>query len=423
MPLHVAPRGTHDILPEEIPLWHWLEAKFRTIARLYQYHEIRTPLFEATGVFSRTAGETSDLVRKEMYTFNDRGDDSMTLRPEGTASVVRAYLQHGMNATQSLAKLYYVAPIFRYERPQAGRYRQHHQVGIEALGSKDAALDAEVIALGWHYLNDIGLVSPTLFLNSVGCAACRPAYRERLVAFLAPLAPQLSDDSRRRLDANPMRILDSKEEGDRALTADAPRMLDHLCEECQDHFARVQSHLLALEVSFEVDPRLVRGLDYYTKTAFEFKHAGLGAQDTVLGGGRYDGLVEQLGGPATPGVGFGSGIERALEALKADGVHPIAPVTRPEVFLATMGDDAHKAGVALLGELRREGVSAEMSYGARSLKAQMKQANKSGARLALLLGDDELARGEATLRWLATSEQQPIGLRDLARSLKTLLDA
>jgi histidyl-tRNA synthetase len=418
-----APRGTHDILPDQTPLWQWLEGKFRRIARLYGYEEIRTPLFEFTPVYSRTAGETSDIVGKEMYTFQDRGGDSLTLRPEGTAGVVRAYLQHGLNATRPLAKLYYIAPNFRYERSQAGRYRQHHQAGIEAIGSQDPALDAEVIALGKHYLEDVGLTGVTLYINSVGCANCRPAYREALQAFLQPLLPQLSGDSQRRFETNPMRILDSKDEKDREVTADAPVMLSHLCDECQDHFAKLQNHLLNLKVEFEVDDRLVRGLDYYTKTAFEFKHSGLGAQDTVLAGGRYDGFVEQLGGSPTPGIGFGSGIERVLLALAADGVHPIVPDCKPEVYIATMGDDAHKRGVAVLGQLRRDGIAAEMSYGARSLKSQMKQADRSGARLALLMGDDELAKGAATVRWLQTSEQDFIELDDLSRRIKELLEA
>lgn len=417
-----APRGTHDIMPNETPLWQWLEGKFRGIARLYGYEEIRTPIFELTPVYSRTSGESSDIVRKEMYTFEDRGGESHTLRPEGTAGVVRAYLQHGLNSTRPLAKLYYIAPNFRYERPQAGRYRQHHQVGIEAIGSQDPALDAEIISYGRHYLDDVGLTGAALYINSVGCPNCRPPHREALQAFLQPLLPKLSEDSQRRFETNPLRILDSKDERDRALTADAPVMLEHLCPECQDHFAKLQNHLLNIDIEFEVDLRLVRGLDYYTKTAFEFKHSGLGAQDTVLGGGRYDGFVEQLGGPTTPGIGFGSGIERVLEALAADGVQPITQMTAPHVFIATMGDEAHKRGVAYLSQLRHDGIPAEMSYGARSLKSQMKQADKSGARLALLLGEDELAKGEATVRWLSNSEQQSVSLNDLSRRLKELLD-
>ena len=416
-------RGMRDILPDDIPRWLWIEDKFRRIARLYQYREIRTPILETTAIFSRTAGETSDIVSKEMYTFEDRDGDPITLRPEGTAPVIRAYLQHGFVATQSLTKLFYLAPNFRHEAPQSGRYRQHHQAGIEAIGSQDPALDAEVIGFGRHYLDDVGLTSAVLYLNSVGCTHCRPAYRETLRAFLQPLLPELSEDSRRRYDTNPMRILDSKDERDRELTADAPVMLNHLCEECQDHFAKLQNHLINLDISFEVDLRLVRGLDYYTKTAFEFKHPGLGAQDTVIAGGRYDGFVEQLGGPPTPGIGFGSGIERVLLALEAVGVDPITPPAEPSVFIATMGDEAHKRGVALLADLRRDGVPAEMSYGARSLKSQMKQADKSGAALALLLGEDELKQGVATVRHLATSEQETVDLNRLSRRLKEMLNS
>ncbi|MBW3622204.1 MAG: histidine--tRNA ligase [Armatimonadetes bacterium] len=420
---YAAPRGTHDIMPDETPLWHWLEEKFRRVTRLYGYQEIRTPVFEHTEVFARTSGESSDIVRKEMYTFEDRSGQSLSLRPEGTAGVVRAYLQNGLNATMPLAKLCYIAPNFRYERPAAARYRQHHQVGIEAIGSQDPALDAEIIGFGRHYLDDVGLTGTALSINSVGCPNCRPAYREALQAFLQPLLPRLSEDSQRRFETNPMRILDSKDEGDRDLTADAPVMLEYLCEECQDHFARLQNHLLDLDIEFEVDRRLVRGLDYYTKTAFEFKHAGLGAQDTVLAGGRYDGFVEQLGGPPTPGIGFGSGMERVLEAMAADGIRPVASGPRPDVFVATMGEAAHKFGVSVLGQLRRDGIASEMSYGSRSLKSQMKQADRSGAQLALLLGDDELSKGAATVRWLQTSEQQFVELDELPRRVKELLDA
>ncbi|MCS6859144.1 MAG: histidine--tRNA ligase [Abditibacteriales bacterium] len=413
-----APRGTHDVLPSEVPNWRFVEETFRELCARYGYQEIRTPVFEVTELFARTSGESSDIVTKQMYTFRV-GDESLTLRPEGTAPTIRAYLEHALHAQGPVCKLFYICPIFRHEAPQAGRYRQHHQVGIECLGAADAAADAEVIALGHDYLRALGITGEVLHLNSVGCPQCRPTYRQALRDFLQPLLPRLCDDCQRRYAVNPLRVLDCKSTTCKALVADAPRGLDYLCAECAAHFAQVRRWLDTLGIGYELDPRLVRGLDYYTRTAFEFMHDGLGAQSTVIGGGRYDGLIEQCGGKPTPGVGFGSGIERALlirAALQA--ALPAAPARK--VFVATQGDAARAASIPLLYELRRAKVPAETDYLGRSLKAQMREAHRQGARFALILGDDELAHNVVTLRDLQTHEQRVVPREQVVSELQRL---
>ncbi len=413
-----APRGTHDVLPNEVQNWRFVEETFRAMCARYGYQEIRTPVFEATELFVRTAGESSDIVTKQMYTFQV-GDESLTLRPEGTAPAIRAYLEHALHAQGPVCKLFYICPIFRHEAPQAGRYRQHHQVGVECLGAADAAADAEVIALGHDYLRAIGITGEVLHLNSVGCPRCRPAYRQTLREFLLPLLPRLCADCKRRYEVNPLRVLDCKNETCKTLVADAPRGLDYLCEECIAHFAKVRRWLDTLDIGYELDPRLVRGLDYYTRTAFEFMHDGLGAQSTVIGGGRYDGLIEECGGKPTPGVGFGSGIERALlirEALQAE-----LPASQGcKVFVAAWGEAARDAAIPLLYELRRAGGTAEMDYVGRSLKAQMREANRQGARFALILGEDELAQNVVTLRDLQTHEQRTVSREQIVSELRRL---
>jgi histidyl-tRNA synthetase len=387
---------------------------------VYGYEEIRTPLFEHTELFTRSSGETSEIVSKQMYTFQDRGDESLTLRPEGTAPIGRAYLEHGLGSPGQLTKLCYLAPNFRYERPQAGRYRQHHQVGLEALGSQDPALDAEVLCLADQLFQDLGIPAYELVLNSVGCPQCRPAYRDALRAYFEPHLSVLGEDDRRRLEVNPLRILDSKDPECVRLGDGAPGVVPYLCQECADHFSQVQGHLNRLGIAFILDKRLVRGLDYYTKTAFEFRTAsGLGSQNSFGGGGRYDGLVESLGGPPTPGVGFGSGIERLLLVLEAVGVEP-QTTPSPIAFVAPLGDGSRDRAVELLAELRRQGVASEMGYGGRSLKSQMKQADKSGARYALLLGEDELAKGEVAVRDLKSSTQESWPLNEVTRRLASM---
>jgi histidyl-tRNA synthetase len=415
-----APRGTFDILPDQVRRWRYVEATFRRICALYGYQEIRTPVFEATELFARTSGEHSDIVSKQMYTFamgRDGEGESLTLRPEGTAPTVRAYLENSLGQQSPVSKLYYIAPIFRYERPQAGRYRQHHQTGIEALGAADPAIDAEVIALGLAYLEALGISGHTLHLNSVGCPACRPAYRDVVRAAVRRKLTEMCDDCKRRFDGNPLRILDCKNENWERLGIEIPDAMAFLCDECREHFRRVQEILTELAIGFALDPRLVRGLDYYTKTAFEITHPGLGAQSTLIGGGRYDGLIEEVGGPPTPGIGFGSGMERVLLTAEAMGIEWPVEADRP-VFVATMGESARLPGLKLLAQLREAGIPADTDYLGRSLKAQLRQANRLDARFAAILGEDELARGEVTLRDLEAGTQETVPTGEIIARLK-----
>ena len=405
-----APRGTQDILPRESTKWQHVERVFRDICRVYGYHELRTPTFEETELFARSIGEHTDIVSKEMYTFLDRSERSMTLRPEGTAPVVRAYLQHNLFGEQPVSKLYYISSIFRYERPQAGRYREHHQVGIEAIGSQDPAIDAEVISLGMRYLAALGITGLELKVNSVGCPACRPKYREALRKSVEPYLADLCESCRARYDANPLRMLDCKVPGCRELTANVPSITDYLCEECSTHTKGVLGHLDTVGIESKQDPRLVRGFDYYTKTAFEVVSGELGAQNAVLGGGRYDGLVEELGGRPTPGIGFGSGIERILAVMDAQGIgFPDAP--HPDVFVATLGEKPRDAGIKLLAELRDARIAAETDYSGKSLKSQMKAADRERVRFVVIIGEDELSRGTVKIRNMETSGEvdAPIG--------------
>lgn len=415
-----SPRGTHDILPAEAPRWRAVERTFRELCRRYGYRELRTPVFEQTDLFARTVGETSDLVTKQMYTFADPGGDRFTLRAEGTAPAIRAYLQHSLAATAPVTKLFYLCPIFRYERPQAGRYRQHHQVGIEVLGAGDPAVDAEVIAFGAAYLDRLGITDAVVKLNSVGCPVCRPSYREVLRAAVGDHVADLCPDCQRRFRENPLRMLDCKRPRCRELLRDVPGSADSLCPECETHFAAVQELLADLDLPVELDPRLVRGLDYYTKTAFEFVHtAGLGAQTALIGGGRYDGLVEECGGKPTPGIGFGSGIERVLLVQEALGVAPAAD-DGLQVFVVTLGAAPRRAGLRLLAALRAAGIAADTDYLGRSMKAQMKEANRRQCRFAVIVGDDELAQETATVRDMTLSRQEQVPFTDLVDHLQAV---
>jgi histidyl-tRNA synthetase len=413
-----APRGMHDVLPEEIPRWRSVEETFRGTCALHGYEEIRTPLLEHTELFARGVGQHTDIVSKEMYTIPPRDEEgeSLTLRPEGTASVMRAYLEHSLGAKRPLNKLYYIAPNFRYERPQAGRYRQHTQCGIEAIGSQDPALDVEVIGLGVRYLRRLGVTGETLLLNTIGCPACRGAFREAIRHAVRPVLERVCDDCRRRFEANPMRIPDCKREDWDRLGVRLPDPVDTLCAECAAHFASVREGLASQETAYQRNPRLVRGFDYYTKTVFEIVHGSLGAQSTLLAGGRYDGLVEELGGPPTPAVGFGSGIERVLLTLQATGVLLGAEPVRP-VFVATMGEGTRAVGLQLLSRLRDAGIAANTDYLGRSLKAQLKQAGRLNARHVLILGEDELKAGTATLRDMDAASQEPIPLGEILSRL------
>ncbi|UCH33282.1 MAG: histidine--tRNA ligase [Armatimonadota bacterium] len=410
-----APRGTQDILPEDVCRWQRLEACFRDLCARYGYREIRTPVFEDMALFARAVGEETDIVAKEMYVFEDRGGRAMALRPEGTAPVVRAYVQHKLYGLPGAQKLYYIAPIFRYERPQAGRYRQHHQVGVEAIGAPGPDIDAEIIALGRDLLDALGVSGGRLEINSVGCRECRPQYRQTLQDALRPVLSELCEVCQGRFDRNPMRILDDKNERCRELTADAPRILDHLCAACRGHFEGLQQCLADLGLEYHVNARIVRGLDYYARTAFEIIHDALAAKDTVIGGGRYDGLVEELGGPPTPGVGFGAGVERMLLIMEAQGAAP--PRADGMVYVAAADDAARKAALRALRGLRSAGIAADMDYSARSLKAQMKEANRVGASRVVILGEDELRSGAATVRDMATGEQTQVALSDLPGAL------
>lgn len=403
------PRGTQDILPDQVPEWRFAEETFRRIADDFGYAEIRTPIFEETDLFVRSVGSETDIVSKEMYTFQDRGGRSLTLRPEGTAPVVRAFLENNLQGTDpgKVVKLFYIAPVFRYDRPQAGRYRQHHQAGIEALGSASPALDAEVMHLAWLFYETLGLQQVDLLLNSVGCPVCRPGYIEKLRSYLTDHVAALCEDCRRRYEANPLRILDCKNPSCRQVTADAPKMLDALCDECSTHFAEVRKFLELIGIPYRIEPRIVRGLDYYTKTAFEFVGTGLGAQDALGGGGRYDGLVEACGGSPTPAVGLGIGLERVLLARRALGLAVNAPARRG-VFVIGLGDAAAQWALSFLARLRAAGVKADVDYRNRSLRAQLRHADAMGFRYAAIAGDDELSRGEVTIRDLETGSQESL---------------
>ncbi len=401
-----APRGTADLFPPESARWQALEESVHRIARRFGYGEIRTPTFESTELFVRGVGETTDIVEKEMYTFADKGQRSLTLRPEWTAPVVRAVLEHNLLA-QGPQRLYYIGPIFRYERPQAGRYREAHQFGIECFGFAGPEADVETIALAHEVLRAHGL-GVTVAINSIGDATCRPRYREALFAHFAPHRDALSPDSQRRLDRNPLRILDSKAPEDRALVASAPTMLDVLCEPCAAHFARVREMLGAIGVAYRVDPSIVRGLDYYTRTVFEFISDDLGAQSTVCAGGRYDGLVAELGGPPTPGVGFAMGLERFLMILAKRGVG--ASAERRGIAVVALGEDARRRVVPLVAALRRAhgDLPVTIDYGDGKIAAQFKKADRANARAAVIVGDDEVRGGSVVVRDLATRVQESL---------------
>ena len=411
-----APRGTKDILPDTVGEWTYVEQKIRDLCSRYGYREIRTPMFEHTELFHRGIGEGTDVVDKEMYTFKDRGDRSITLRPENTASAVRAYLQNKLYGDSSLTKLFYIGSMFRYDRPQAGRMREFHQFGIEALGEENPAVDAEVILLAVDFLRSLGLKDLELSLNSVGCPSCRPVYRKALQDYFRDKLDDLCDDCKDRFDRSPLRILDCKVDADKPFMKDAPRITDCLCDACQDHFHMVQEYLSYAGISFQLDSRLVRGLDYYTKTAFEIKYAPLGAQSAVAGGGRYDGLIEEIGGKPTPAVGFATGLERVLLALEKQGLLPEQD-RKTDGFVIALGDAAQFPAFGLLEKLRRAGLKVGMDYAGRSMKAQMKQANKAGARYALIIGEEEVKESCVQLKNMANSEQQKVSFDNIVEKL------
>lgn len=414
--LTIAPKGTKDLLPAQVYKWHYVESKFAEICKTYGFKEIRTPMFEHTEVFARGIGDTTDVVQKEMYTFNDHGNRSITLKPEGTSGAVRAFIEHKQYAEVQPTKYYYNTDCFRYEKPQSGRLRNFHQFGIEVFGTSKMLADAEVICLGNDFLNSLGITQIELRINSVGCPECRKKHREALKEFLKPRYEELCNTCKDRFDRNPMRILDCKSEVCQELVKDAPRMLDYLCDDCTSAFEELKTNLTAMDIAYTVDPNIVRGLDYYTKTAFEFVTTSIGAQGTVCGGGRYDHLIEELGGPPIPGVGFGLGIERLIMLMEANGIE-FPEEEQVNVFIAVMGERAKNFGIKLCRDLRLKGVIAEMDTLARNIKGQFKYADRLNAKYTVVIGENELERGKVSLKDMAKSEQREINIEDILEEI------
>ena len=415
--MYKAPRGTADILPEEQGYWRFVEDGAIALCRLYGYQRLDTPAFEDSQLFTRSIGEGTDIVTKEMYTFKDRSGNILALRPEGTAPVCRAYLEHGMDNLPQPVKLYYLAAIFRYERPQAGRYRQHYQFGFEAIGDADPALDAEVVEMVWRFFESLGLGGLYLYLNSIGCKACRPRYLESLKRYYSDHLSGLCPDCKTRFEKNPLRLLDCKKPTCYDVAEAAPKSSDYLCRECKAHFEAVAGYLRALKLPFDINHRLVRGLDYYTKTVFEIQPLGEGAQSALGGGGRYDDLIEELGGKPTPAIGFAAGMERVVLNLKRQKI-PMPNLPAPSVFIAHLGNEAKLEAVKLTSTLRKDGIAAIMGTGDRSLKGQLRQANSFGSSYVAIIGEDEVKSSAVTLRDMMTGEQKtvlPAALGDLLR--------
>jgi histidyl-tRNA synthetase len=415
--LYKAPRGTADILPEEQGCWRFVEDRAMALCRLYGYQRLDTPAFEDSQLFTRSIGEGTDIVTKEMYTFKDRSGNILALRPEGTASVCRAYLEHGMDNLPQPVKLYYLAAIFRYERPQAGRYRQHYQFGFEAIGDADPALDAEVIEMAWRFFNSLGLEHLFLYVNSIGCKVCRPKYLESLKRYYSTHLAGLCPDCKSRFEKNPLRLLDCKKPACYGVAEAAPKSIDFLCRECLAHFEAVVGYLEVLSFPFDINHRLVRGLDYYTKTVFEIQPLGEGAQNALGGGGRYDDLIEELGGKPTPAIGFAAGMERVVLNLKKQKI-PVPNLPAPPVFIAYLGNEAKLEAVKLASALRKDGLAAIMATGDRSLKGQLRQANSLGSNYVTIFGEDEVKSGTVTLRNMMTGEQKTVSPAALGELLK-----
>lgn len=410
------PRGTVDILPEDWPYWDFVIETARRIAELYGYRRIETPTLGEVSLYVRATGEATDIVQKEMYAFRDQGGDDLTLRPEGTAPVVRAYFQHGMNRLPQPVKLFYIERMYRREAPQRGRLREHHQFGCEAIGSPDPGVDVEMLALLVQFYRELGLSGLELHLNSMGDGACRPAYLQALTGYLRTHQDELSGLDQGRLSRNPLRVLDTKEAKSRDVVSGAPSILDYLCEPCREHWNAVRAGLDALDIGYQIDPALVRGLDYYTRTVFEFQAPHDGAQSAVGGGGRYDGLAETIGAPPTPGIGFGSGIERLILTIKEQGLEP-PRATRPRVYVAHLGADAATVASRVSTALRAAGIVTLVSFGSRSMKAQMKAANTAGAAYALIIGEDEVGAGAVAMRDLETGAQTTIPESEIVRAI------
>jgi len=415
--LYQAPRGTADILPEDQPYWHYIEQKAEDVSRLYGYLRIETPVFEDTGLFIRGVGEETDIVQKEMYILEDRGGNKLTLRPEGTAPICRSYLEHGMQNLPQPVKLFYITSLYRYERPQAGRYREFHQFGCEAIGEVDPALDAEVIDMAWRFFVLLGIKQLHLKINSIGCKNCRPAYLSKVKEYYSTCKENLCQDCRNRLERNPLRLLDCKNPSCQSIAASAPKSYEQLCPECAGHFEKLKKYLTVLALPYEIDHCLVRGLDYYTRTVFEIQPEAEGAQSTIGAGGRYDELIEELGGKPTPAIGFATGIERIIANLKKQNI-PVPPMPGVQLFIAFLGETAKDAAVKLSGDLRNKGFSLLLAPGNRSLKAQLRQANTLGVRFTAIIGEEEMKAGTVQLRDMSTSQQQMLPLAELDNILK-----
>ena len=413
------PRGTFDILPDASPIWQYIEKTAREVCAAYGFNEIRTPTFEATELFCRGVGDTTDVVQKEMYTFTDRENRSFTLRPEGTASVARALIENGKCSDTMPIKLYYLINCFRYEKPQAGRSREFYQFGTEMYGAASASADADIIALANDVISSLGIKNVSLHINSIGCPECRPQYRKLLYEYFKSKEDELCDTCRSRLETNPLRILDCKSPICQKIAQDAPKTIDHLCDSCREHMDKLEAHLDAMGIKFEEDTSIVRGLDYYTRTVFEFICPSIGAQSTICGGGRYDGLMKELGGPCLPGIGFAMGITRLILAMQESGSLPECKHT-PLLYIAPMGDNAAKCAAGIVHRLRQNGVYAEYDLVSRSLKAQMKYADKTGAKYTLILGDNELQSGRGILKNMAESTQCETEFSDIDQLIKAL---
>jgi histidyl-tRNA synthetase len=417
--LYKAPRGTADILPGEQAYWRFVETTAVSLCRLYGYQRLDTPAFEDAQLFTRSIGEGTDIVTKEMYTFKDRSGNILALRPEGTAPVCRAYLEHGMDNLPQPVKLFYLATIFRYERPQAGRYRQHYQFGFEAVGEDDPALDAEVVEMAWRYFESLGIKGLYLYLNSIGCKVCRPGYLEKLKSYYSGRLEELCADCKSRFAKNPLRLLDCKKDACFAVAEAAPKSADFLCPECRAHFESVINYLRALNLPFELNHRLVRGLDYYTKTVFEIQPPGEGAQSALGGGGRYDDLIQELGGKSTSAIGFASGMERVVLNLKRHKI-PVPEISAPPVFVAYLGREGKMEAIKLASNLRKDEISAMAAADDRSLKGQLRQANSLRSCYTVIIGEDEVKAGKVTLRNMATGEQEIIEQAALIQLFKEI---
>lgn len=411
------PKGTEDVLPKEVYKWHYVEDIIKKVAKNFGYEEIRTPIFEHTELFERGVGDTTDVVEKEMYTFTDRGNRSVTLKPEGTAPVARAFIEHKLYADTQPVKMFYITPVFRYERPQARRYRQHHQFGIEVFGSPNPSADAEVINLAMTVYKTLGVKDLELRINSVGCSKCRAEYHRILKQYLGDRLDKLCMTCRGRFERNPMRIIDCKSNACQAELLEVPLILDHICDECREHFEALKKYLEILKLEYVVDPRIVRGLDYYTKTAFEIITDEVGKRGTVCGGGRYDRLVEDCGGPGTPGVGFGMGLERTILTLENKGIEIPKP-TGLDVFIVTIGDAASYEGFKLLNQFRESDLVADMDHLSRSVKAQFKYADKLMAGYTIVIGEEELSKGTVKLKDMIDGREMEIASDDIVDVLK-----